>query len=126
MDKSTCNIIHDFNTKYQGEVGSDGHNISRLLEKARKKNDLIKIKEYETDLRIATNLDDIDKKCINQNQYNKNQCENLMEGITSWEYEFNYWTNKWYIKPFVSKNKRKEGENYIQSLKDMHTKICNT
>jgi hypothetical protein len=123
-DENVCRVIREFNKKYQEEVGASGHNVPKLLEKARKKNDIAKIEEYETGLRIADNLMELDRACMTQRSYTKPQCEKFFEGIASWEHEYKFWTNKWYIKPFVSKKKRNESESYIRMLKDTHNRIC--
>lgn len=124
MKEEICEIVHEFNEKYQEEVGVDGHNVPKLLEKAYKKNDLDKIKEYETDLEIAKNLMDLDQKCTIKESFTKHDCSNFMRGIESWEYEYNFWTNKWYVKPFISQNKRQKSEEYIEKIKNTYKKVC--
>ncbi len=124
MDNEDCNIIKEFNEKYQGEVGEQGHNIQKRLKKAKEKNDIKLIQEYETDLRIAGNLNEISDQCPTQNTLTTDQCKKLSEGIDSWNKELEYWTSRWYIKPFVGKKSLDEQRTYVQKLLRFHEKSC--
>lgn len=118
--------LHDFSIKYQEEVGEQGHNIPKLLAKAKKKNDLVKIKEYESSIRINDNLDKISKKYDQFQTLNSQECDQLQEGVNSWKNELEFWTNKWYIKPFISSRSHLKQHQYIDQVQQTQQSICKT
>ena len=118
-----CKEIDDLNKKYQMEIGTKGHNIPRLLEKAKKKNDSNKIKEYENDIRIAYNLGTLVNKCNTNEKLSNDDYNIFIEGIDSWNKEFQYWTGKWYIKPFISKKSFNKQRDYTHNLIQIKNKL---
>ena len=117
-------LLRDFNVKYQEEVGEDGHNIPKLLAKAKKKRDTAKITEYETDLRIAENLNRLTTSYQPNQSLSSEQCDQFGEGIDSWNHELEYWTSRWYISPFVSAKSLKNQREYVQQLRNTHNGLC--
>lgn len=124
MKSEDCELLNNFNERYQSEVDERGHNIPKRLEKAKKRQDKKKIKEHETSLRISKNLQRLTEKCHSETSLSKTECNQLSEGIESWNDELEYWTNKWYIKPFVSKKTKQREREFVQNLRNLNQKIC--
>lgn len=117
-------ILKEFSDKYEGEVGVKGHNIPKLLERAKKKRDQKKIIEYEKQIQINNRLKEISDKYTNKESLNENDCNTLKEGIENWNKELEFWMNKWYIKPFVSKNELFRQRCFVKKLQETEKEVC--